>query len=405
MGPRGKSWCRRSLGLWTPLVLTLALFGDLASRFVSYDRVAFRAWEAMIRGRPTGLGGMLAPNRRYTNDRSYGDLAAMGNYPSLRQYRREVFTTDEFGMRNRPAARSKPWGGILAGTSFSLGSGVNDDETLSERLGQILDTPIYNAARGDIGNEQQLRKMLERLGLKAGFMVLDITDGAPLPSVSDLRPEQEGVPSDEWEARFGPRTREFHMIRNTLRAWLAQSPLKLTIYQGFKRIEDDVILPNRFADLVVREELSNGDPVLLATFQIRTLYSPPAIADATGFCRGLATMLRRYHMDLLVVLIPSQYRIYGPLLRHPGERFGTDPILEGIESGLRAGGVPVINLTPVLTAAARDGLAAHRYIYFRDDTHWNAQGIALAATALASKVREMMTAPGSIAGRAAIPPP
>ncbi len=395
MRPRGDSYSRRSLGFWAPLILALALVGDLASRFVSYDHVAFRAWEAMTRGRPTGLGGMLAPNRRYANDRSYGDLAAMGNYRSLRQYRREVFTTDEFGMRNRPAAPSKPWGGILAGTSFSVGSGVSDDETLSVRLGQILDKPIYNAARGDIGDEHQLRKMLERLGLKDGVLVMDMTDGAPLPSLSELRPEQEGAPSDEWEARFGPRAREFHMIWNTVRAWLAQSPLKLTIYQGFKRVEDDVVFPNRFADLVVREELSNGDPVLLAAFQIKTLYSPPAIADAAGFCRGLATMLRRHHMDLVVVLIPSQYRIYGPLLKHPREPFGTDPILEGMESALRAGGVPVVNLTPVLATAARDGLAAHRYLYFRDDTHWNAQGIALAATAIAPKVREMMTAPHS----------
>ena len=391
------------MGFWAPLILVLALLGDLASRFVSYDHVAFRAWEAMTRGRPTGLGGMLAANRQYTNDRSYGDLAAMGNYPSLRQYRREVFTTDEFGMRNRPAARSKPWGGIVAGTSFSVGSGVGDDETLSARLGQMLDTPIYNAAHGNIGDEHQLRRMLERLQLKDGVVVLDMTDGAPLPSLSELKPEQEGAPSDGWEARFGSRARQFYLIRNTLRAWLAQSPLKLTIYQGFKRIEDDVIFPNRFADLVVREELSNGDPVLLGAFQIGMQYSPAAIAEAASFCQGLATMLRRYHMDLLVVLIPSQYRIYGPLLRHPRERFGTVPILDGIESGLRAIGIPVLNLTPVLATAARDGLAAHRYVYFRDDTHWNAQGIALAATAIAPKVRELMTASGSLARRAGPP--
>lgn len=401
MRRRGESYSRRSLGLWAPLILVVALLGDLASRFVSYDHVAFRAWEAVTRGRPAGLGGMLAANRQYTNDRAYGDLAAMGNYPSFRQYRREVFTTDEFGMRNRPAAHSKPWAGIVAGTSFSVGSGVGDDQTLSAQLGQILDRPIYNAAHSDIGDEHQLRKLLERLGLKDGVVVVDMTDGAPLPSLSDLRPEQEGAPPDKWEARFGSRTREFHMIRNTSRAWLAQSPLKLTIYQGFKRIENDAIFPNRFADLVVPEELSNGDPVLLAAFQTKTEYSSPAIAEATSFCQGLATMLRRYHMDLLVVLIPSQYRIYGPLLRHPREPFGADPILEGLESGLRAVGVPTVNLTPVLTTAARDGLATHRYFYFRDDTHWNAEGIALAAAAIAPKVSEMMTASGSLAHRAA----
>ena len=204
MRRRSELHSHRSMGFWAPLILVLALLGDLASRFVSYDHVAFRAWEAMTRGRPTGFGGMLTPNRQYVNDRAYGDLAAMGNYPSLRQYRQKVFTTDEFGMRNRSAARSRPWGGLLAGTSFSMGSGVSDNETLSAQIGQMLDTPIYNAARSDIGDEHQLRKMLERLGLKNGVVIMDMTDGAPLPSLSDLRPAQEGAPSD-WETRFGPR--------------------------------------------------------------------------------------------------------------------------------------------------------------------------------------------------------
>src|SRR5207253_7885150 len=87
-----------------PSLLLATLIVDVALRFVPPERIAFRAWE------PAGIfataEGWFAPNFRYENDRSYGDLQNVGNLPRVRQYRQEDFTTDEYVYRYPPRGGS-----------------------------------------------------------------------------------------------------------------------------------------------------------------------------------------------------------------------------------------------------------------------------------------------------------
>ena len=50
-----------------------------------------------------------------------------------------------------------------------------------------------------------------------------------------------------------------------------------------------------------------------------------------------------------------------------------------MEADLRAGGIAVVNLIQALRVAAKAGLERHEYVYWRDDTHWNGRGVAIAA--------------------------
>jgi len=54
--------------------------------------------------------------------------------------------------------------------------------------------------------------------------------------------------------------------------------------------------------------------------------------------------------------------------------------LARLEREIQGTGVPVVNLTAAMRAHAARELERGRYIYWRDDTHWNARGIALAAS-------------------------
>src|SRR5260370_12306593 len=131
------------LGRVIPRLLVAVCVLDLALRFMPIDPLTFRGWEALLRYRAPGAS--FEPNRRYSNARSYGDLAAYGNLPGLRQYRTEVFTTDALGFRNLPHVRDEEISAILAGDSFVVGSGVSDDETLSSRLIERGGCVVYNA--------------------------------------------------------------------------------------------------------------------------------------------------------------------------------------------------------------------------------------------------------------------
>src|SRR5438445_13721830 len=133
------------LGFVIPCLLAVMGLVDLGLRLMSIDPLTFRAWEALLRNRPPGAA--FEPSRRYDNPRSYGDLAALGNFPELRQYRPERFTTDALGFRNVPEILNEEVGAILPGDSFVVGSGVSDDETLSAGLITRLGRVVYNAGR------------------------------------------------------------------------------------------------------------------------------------------------------------------------------------------------------------------------------------------------------------------
>src|SRR5262249_254075 len=118
----GRNWA----GVMVPGILVLALLADGLSRFMSLDRFCIRAWEAMIGNGFWGGGVPLEPSKRYETDRAFGDLASASNRAELREYHREVFTSDEFGYRNlvRFSPESPP-DALLTGTSFSIGCGVS----------------------------------------------------------------------------------------------------------------------------------------------------------------------------------------------------------------------------------------------------------------------------------------
>src|SRR3954463_14989380 len=98
----------KPLRLRHAIVATMVVFlvVDLGSRFVSYESLAFRAWEAAttydLVARVKKLSektrlGRLQPNRIFDFPHAYGDLAAMSNRPWMRQYHVEKFTTDTLG--------------------------------------------------------------------------------------------------------------------------------------------------------------------------------------------------------------------------------------------------------------------------------------------------------------------
>ena len=77
-----------------------------------------------------------------------------------------------------------------------------------------------------------------------------------------------------------------------------------------------------------------------------------------------------------VFFIPEKYRVYRPWITH-------GPIISEPAAGLAAlkaqfgkHHIPVIDLTPSLQKAARAHLKKGEFVFWRDDTHWNAHGIA-----------------------------
>src|SRR3989454_4222039 len=84
------------VGVLIPATLACAAVADLALRALPHDRFSFRAWEAV---RTPGEDAPFLPNTRYHNDRTYGNLSAIGNIPAARRYRSVTLTTDRKSTR------------------------------------------------------------------------------------------------------------------------------------------------------------------------------------------------------------------------------------------------------------------------------------------------------------------
>ena len=364
---------RGRLGHVILCLLVVACLVDIAFRFVSIDPITFRAWEALRRYHP--LGAAFEPNRHYYNERSYGDLAAMGNLRALRQYRPEVFTTDALGFRNAAHVLDTEVGAILAGDSFAVGSGVNDDETLSSRLSERGGCVVYNVGSEVPGiGPDQIPAIAGRLNMRGRLVIRLYAEDADEPTIP---------PS--WQIMFRKLVAlapaELRIWAGRLRGVVAVSPLQILSERALKALADDRILPNSYASQIVRATLYNGDSILFLAKHVNDFYSRRDIP--LDYWRWLRDELQKARLDVLVLLVPGKYTVYRPFLvdqRPVGP--GEGNYLDRLERELRAAGVPVLNLTPFFSAEAARLLERGEYLYWSDDIHWNARGVALAATAI-----------------------
>ena len=366
MTPRSTGSSRDWTGTLVPLVLVIGLVADGASRFLSLDVLAIRAWEAMSRNAFMEGGVPFEPSKHYVNDRSSGDLAAATNQPAFREYRREEFTSDAWGYRNATTfAPDNPPDAILVGTSFSVGSGVSDDETLAAQLGRLTHSRIYNAA-GGAPVPERIRSIAERLGMKKGTVILELLESNGVPGSPPPTPRLHQV----CMSRLGTRCL-------TLKGWLRASPVKIATQRAYRKLENDLWLPNPSANTVSVHRFPEGDAMLIppgTNFRCRADSEEGAVTFFRSLQAGLPGL------DLFVVLVPEKASVYGdPLsLVAPSER-----CLTHMGRALASLSIPYVDLSDRLRDAARAETSPGHRLFFLDDTHWNRFGIGTAATMIA----------------------
>jgi hypothetical protein len=348
-------------------LLAASLIADVALRCVPIERIAFRAWETAQYG-PTALGA-FRPNFHYENPRSYGDLANLGNLPEYREYRAETFTTDEFGFRNLPS--SAPVRLALLGDSFSAGAALSDDQTLSAQFTEDTGARVYNAA-GSV-TWPTLAKVLAAQRMRGGTVLLQISEGGLQDELDLSTSEARGVTmlrENLSPARFEEVRRSFLAAAS----WTVYSPLKIVLTRAFHSLQNDRWLPRQVEPI----ELTNGHRMLF--FADNATQALPVDPSVIRYFLQVQDLVRQTGNELLVVMAPTKYRVYRPLMKRGG------PIVSAyrdLAPALEKAGIPCIDLTPVLTRQAAELFPRGQYNFRDDDTHWNPVGVRRAAQAIA----------------------
>jgi hypothetical protein len=361
-------------------VVLVVLSVDIALRFLPLEWVTFRAWEAYKLNRAPA--GAFVPNIRYQNPAVYGDLAALGNFPGLREYRAEVFTTDQYGFRNEPREWSEsPPSALLIGSSFSVGPGMSDEETLGRQLTALDGRAVYNAAGYfDEISVSRTRAMASATGMSGGTVIVEYVERFDLPPPGLFSAGcGPGYPTP-----CGPAQAVFTRFMSLNQT----SPFQIFIERGLKAVQNDIVLPNRYAGRVVQSRLRNGETMLflpeeVARYERLQRDNQIAVERGAEFFRSMAAQLAADNLQLIVLLVPNKYTVYRPFLDTSAPPDGeASAYMRALEDRLRALEIPVVNLAPVFQEQAADHLERQEYIYWRDDTHWNPRGINLAAREL-----------------------
>jgi len=313
----------------------------------------------------------------------HGDLTAISPTASrtIIEQRAVSFTTDSFGFRNTFDYNNQSI--ILVGDSFIVGNGRTQSEILTEQLRQHYGLDTYSLAF--VGGLKYYQKRILFFNKKTSEeqkFILFVFEGNDFPEkrndnktkVWDLAPitiyrEYLKFFYDQYMTLF-PNTRTKKFVSSILSR------------------SQKILSENAFGKDVLVRQVGTKDMGFLRRYNAvskRKTYQPTN--DVEEVISGL-----RSSVDL-IVFIPTKYRVYQELAQARAGLSGDDANRDEADrivnlpnaqwdyvarhaKDLR---IPAINLTEALKAESHRLIKSGQFTFWRDDTHWNGNGIAVAA--------------------------
>jgi hypothetical protein len=307
------------------------------------------------------------------------DMARVFNLP-IRAPRPQVFTTDARGFRNRRELQRADV--ALVGDSFVEGAYVSDDETAAVALERKIRAVVANLGQSGYGTLQEL-KVIEKVAL-------------------DLQPRElawfffEG--NDLYDDAAYEDALAYYRAHDTLESPVSWTP-DLRRFAAASFSLNAFHLLRRLADPVFPNEVASVGWFPFAGGEARSLYF---YADAAlrwdayegerfektkmAFLQGRDEAEAR-GIRLLVVFIPTKFRVYGDYCRFPPESpcpsWRPWRLREDFADFCRKNGIDLLDLTEPMRRAA----AAGRLLYAAEDSHWSPDGHRFVADLLADDWR------------------
>ncbi len=308
------------------------------------------------------------PNVDVNFDVPHGDLVAMDRMApaSIRESRQIHFKTDGLGYRNDSDYQGESI--ILAGDSLVVGNGTDQSETLPNVLRREYGIETYSVAYASYPRDycRRVKEFVEHVNPNVDALIF-IFEGNDF--IVPKRVPDAPTMYDKLKIRVitflgldYPR-----LIFNAARraGWFLYRP-KLEPVEVYRVGEHDMGFYGNYVDVVIAEH-----PQL----SMERKDCPPEVISRVK----------------AVFFIPTKYRVYFDLLPDRLGRTVKEPApgLEVLHRFFKPYDIPVIDLTPALKKEASELLQAEgRYVYWRDDTHWNGAGIRTAAEEVAKFVRQ-----------------
>lgn len=351
------------------LLITLVGFA-LFAWSLRFSAPEFRAWEVLKK-----KDGLTFEPSRQLEMEEIGDLGYKTWVRALQHRHTTRFTTDRWGFRNPVDLEEAEI--VVLGDSYTVGSGLSDDETVPQRLSAKLGTTVYNYGL-ETGATPALFLADERFKRTPPKWVIY----SPVGRL--IRPRPILLPGGKWPAPKRPG--------GVLDRWVALGSEVQSLNTGLNR-DNGLAVDARYALNGLRYDLwgvpqtleIDGQKVLVLSIEDQYLHLPPEVRQVRVVVQMLVALeheLGRRGMRFLFAPVPEVGMVYAD--HYPPEaqaKIYRPTFLDVLFAGLTEAGVPFVDL--------RVTLAANRfpYLYQPDDSHWNARATALAADAIAQALR------------------
>ncbi len=332
----------------------LAIFFEL---FIwPIDRFTFRAWEALVvRKYKNFLPGPFYPNMKLRKVEE-GDLAHHTPFAIKKPVQ---WVTDRYGFRkqDRPNERHPI---VIIGESNIAGSGLSQEEMLSEVLESSLGVGVYPYAPVGINSflrEKRFKETPPRIILFAKVE----RELVELPSLKQKKESPWLSPLKE-KVKLQPTIQRIFIYLDRISKWNMLHYVRASLRRSFTK-------PHQNSPEGV--ETPYGRLFFLQGVKMNRNIPEEAFRQAIDRIKSYHQALHQRGIRLILLPIPEKENILHEHLGIPRPTFLERFILE-----LRSQGVETIDTQRAFEEAYR---TQHLLLYHPDDTHWNADGVKVAA--------------------------
>lgn len=324
------------------LLLPVVITGIIEAFVLPPNYFTYRSWEALIFKNPIPHMGGFYPNM-HTEMAEQGDLAFRTRFAVTKEH--VQWTTDKLGFRNETFVEEPDV--LFIGDSFTAGVTLNQDETISSRVGTALGgrASVYNMAPSSFGNFSFLYK--EHFVRKPKVLVFSIVE------------------------RLAPVVLTVTQEENDRRLKYLRKINKVLVFKGVNTVIDRLTAFNSFKWAASRINQRKGagaqSPVDSSVFfmeGVKKKFFTLKNAEATA---KVILSYKKYCDELGIAFIfmpmPDKESVYYNLVP-----FQQQPqYLLQLDSILQQSGVATINTLGIYNRI-KDSTGT---LYKPDDTHWN----------------------------------
>ncbi|MCC9136458.1 hypothetical protein ACFSKU_06365 [Pontibacter silvestris] len=341
------------------LLLPLLILFVVEVLVLPVDYFAFRPWEALRQSSMKILPGGFYPEVKLQR-LEQGDLAPYTPYAINRE---TYWETDKSGFRNRQTDKEPEI--MLVGDSNFTGCKLDQDETIKEVLQQQIGQTTYSYAPTDGG---LLRYMHDKHFQKKQpkVIVLESIERA----IGSLKPLGYHKQKEERRASASQ-----FLLKNPTLAHVGVAIdrlLKWPMYHYFRgKIERNSQEP---------AFTRKGSYVFLQGEEAFAEKSEEDITQVVQVLEEYKEALEKKGIRFIFLPIPNKENIMHEMF--PGQQ--KPPYLSQLIAALQEKGIEVIDLQTAFDKAYQQGTQ----LYLKDDSHWNPNGVKIAASLLAQALEK-----------------